>query len=106
MWRSEGPFDEFYDVPYTTITTNQIAGGIAMNTIPDACEFTYEFRNLASVTPQQVQERIGASQQVLGQPGELIAQVADALPGQPIVRVQGQPPLELRLGIRAGAAEA
>ena len=60
MWRSEGPFDEFYDVPYTTITTNQIAGGIAMNTIPDACEFTYEFRNLASVTPQQVQERIGA----------------------------------------------
>ena len=60
MWRSEGPFDEFYDVPYTTITTNQISGGIAMNTIPDACEFTYEFRNLASVTPQQVQERIGA----------------------------------------------
>ena len=31
-----------------------------MNTIPDACEFTYEFRNLAGVTPQQVQERIGA----------------------------------------------
>ena len=60
MWRSEGPFDEFYDVPYTTITTNQISGGIAMNTIPDACEFTYEFRNLAGVTPQQVQERIGA----------------------------------------------
>ena len=60
QWRAEGPFDRFYDVPYTTITTNQISGGIAMNTIPDACEFTYEFRNLASVMPQQVQQRVHA----------------------------------------------
>ena len=57
-WRAEGPFDAFYDVPYTTIGTNLISGGIAMNTIADACEFTYEFRNLAAVTPQGVQARI------------------------------------------------
>ena len=45
-WRAQGPFDEHYDVPYSTITTNQITGGIAVNTIPEACEFSYEFRNL------------------------------------------------------------
>ena len=58
LWRAEGPFDAFYDVPYTTITTNQISGGIAMNTIADACEFVYEFRNLSGVPPQDVQARI------------------------------------------------
>ena len=57
-WRAEGPFDEFYDVPYTTITTNQITGGIAINTIPEACEFSYEFRNLPGMSPADIQARI------------------------------------------------
>ena len=57
-WRADGPFDEFYDVPYSTITTNLIGGGIAMNTIPQLCEFTYEFRNLPVLSPAQIQGRI------------------------------------------------
>ncbi len=57
-WRANGPFDEFYDVPYSTITTNLIGGGIAMNTIPQLCEFTYEFRNLPVLSPAQIQGRI------------------------------------------------
>lgn len=59
-WRADGPFDPHYDVPYSTITTNQIGGGIAMNTIPQLCEFTYEFRNLPSVAPADVQARVEA----------------------------------------------
>lgn len=59
-WRAEGPYDAHYDVPYSTITTNQISGGIAMNTIPQLCEFTYEFRNLPSVAPADVQARVEA----------------------------------------------
>lgn len=57
-WRAEGPFDEFYDVPFTTITTNRISGGIAINTIPEACEFSYEFRNLPGMSPEGIQARI------------------------------------------------
>ncbi len=57
-WRAEGPFDEFYDVPFSTITTNRISGGIAINTIPEACEFSYEFRNLPGMSPEDIQARI------------------------------------------------
>ncbi|MFT3778170.1 MAG: acetylornithine deacetylase [Ottowia sp.] len=59
-WRAEGPFDDCYDVPYSTITTNMVSGGIAMNTIAQLCEFTYEFRNLPVVPPAEVQARIEA----------------------------------------------
>ncbi|MFC4274992.1 acetylornithine deacetylase [Achromobacter aloeverae] len=57
-YRTNGPYDTFYDVPFTTLTTNQIQGGIAVNTIPDACEFTYEFRNLPGMSPRDIQADI------------------------------------------------
>jgi acetylornithine deacetylase len=57
-YKAEGPFDAFYDVPFSTITTNRISGGIAVNTIPEACEFQYEFRNLPSLLPDVIQSRI------------------------------------------------
>lgn len=56
--RAQGPFDELFDVPHTTLTTNQISGGIAVNTIPAACEFSYEFRNLPSVAADDLQAQI------------------------------------------------
>ena len=34
-FKEHGPYDEFFDVPFTTMTTNQIQGGIAVNTIPE-----------------------------------------------------------------------
>ncbi|WP_454691030.1 acetylornithine deacetylase [Achromobacter aloeverae] len=57
-YRANGPYDTFYDVPFSTLTTNQIQGGIAVNTIPDACEFSYEFRNLPGMSPQDIQADI------------------------------------------------
>ncbi|WP_144639749.1 acetylornithine deacetylase [Bordetella genomosp. 13] len=53
--KAKGPYDEFFDVPFSTMTTNQIRGGIAVNTIPELCEFMYEFRNLPGVSPDSIQ---------------------------------------------------
>lgn len=57
-YKVNGPYDHLYDVPFTTMTTNQIRGGIAINTIPDLCEFTYEFRNLPGMSPDGIQTEI------------------------------------------------
>ena len=57
-YKQNGPYDQLYDVPFSTMTTNQIRGGIAINTIPELCEFTYEFRNLPGMSPQKIQEQI------------------------------------------------
>jgi acetylornithine deacetylase len=37
-----------YDVPYTTIQTSLISGGLSANTVPQECSFDFEFRNLPS----------------------------------------------------------
>jgi acetylornithine deacetylase len=41
-----GPFDEDFDVPYTTAQTGLVRGGIALNTVPNVCEFDFEIRDL------------------------------------------------------------
>ena len=57
-YKARGPYDNFYDVPFTTMTTNLIQGGIAVNTIPDLCEFSYEFRNLPGMRAADIQGEI------------------------------------------------
>jgi acetylornithine deacetylase len=57
-YKARGPYDTFYDVPFSTMTTNLIQGGIAVNTIPDACEFSYEFRNLPGIAPGDIQREV------------------------------------------------
>lgn len=52
--RLKGPQDEFYDVPFTSMTTNTIHGGTASNIIPEFCEFSFEFRNLPLMQPQDL----------------------------------------------------
>ncbi|MGN1056140.1 MAG: acetylornithine deacetylase [Comamonas sp.] len=59
-YKAQGPYDECFDVPYTTMTTNQIQGGIAVNTIPELCEFAYEFRNLPGMQPEGIQAQVEA----------------------------------------------
>lgn len=57
-YKVDGPYDHLYDVPFTTMTTNQIRGGIAINTVPDLCEFTYEFRNLPGMSSDRIQAEV------------------------------------------------
>jgi len=43
-----GARDPLYDVPYTTAHTGVVRGGTALNIVPDACTFEFEFRLLAT----------------------------------------------------------
>ena len=60
QYRDHGPYEALYDVPYTSVTTNLIQGGIAVNTIPQDCQFTYEFRNLPGMSPETIQAQVEA----------------------------------------------
>lgn len=44
--RENGPFDYDFDIPFTTVTTTIVSGGIASNVIPGTCEFIFEIRYL------------------------------------------------------------
>ncbi|RYZ09288.1 MAG: acetylornithine deacetylase [Comamonadaceae bacterium] len=57
-FRREGPFDADFDVPFTTMQTSIISGGIAVNTVPADCEFSFEYRNLPTVDTAPIIERI------------------------------------------------
>ena len=59
-WRDEGPYDEGYVVPYTTIGVNVIDGGIAGNTVPALCRLKLDYRTIAAVDPAEVLANIRA----------------------------------------------
>lgn len=54
------PFSDGFDVPFTTLQTGLIEGGIAVNTVPAACSFTFEFRNLPGSSADEIMDRIVA----------------------------------------------
>jgi acetylornithine deacetylase len=56
-FRDEGPYDDAFDVPYTTCTVNLIEGGIAVNTVPAACTLHFEFRSIAAVDSYALVDR-------------------------------------------------
>ena len=58
--RTEGPYDEAYVVPFTTVGVNMISGGIATNTVPELCTVRYEFRTVTPDDPAAVIEQITA----------------------------------------------
>ena len=44
--QSEGPFDNDFDPPYTTLHCGVMHGGTVNNIIPNQCQFDFEIRNL------------------------------------------------------------
>lgn len=44
--KQQGPFDQQFDPPYTTLHCGVIHGGTANNIIPESCQFDFEIRNL------------------------------------------------------------
>lgn len=48
---AEGPFDKGFDIPHTTVHTGVLRGGTALNIVPSACEFDFEFRYLPQENP-------------------------------------------------------
>jgi len=57
---TNGPFDQGFDPPYTTIHTGTIQGGTALNIVPKDCSFEFEFRYLPGDDPQAIMARIEA----------------------------------------------
>lgn len=58
--RAKGPYDQAFDVPFTTGQTGLIKGGIAANVVPSLCEFEFEFRNLPGVDGKALFKRVEA----------------------------------------------
>ncbi len=56
--RAQGPYDQAFDVPFTTGQTGLITGGVAANVIPALCEFQFEFRNLPGVDAHALFHRV------------------------------------------------
>jgi acetylornithine deacetylase len=59
-FRRSGPFDEDFDVPYTTAQTGLVRGGVALNTVPNACEFDFEIRDLPGTDVRRLVQTIEA----------------------------------------------
>jgi acetylornithine deacetylase len=59
-FRTQGPFDEHFDPPYTTINYGQIEGGQALNIIARRCRIGWETRPVAGVTADDVRGRLDA----------------------------------------------
>ena len=53
-----GPYDQEYDVPYTTCHTGVIQGGTALNIVPKDCWFDFEFRHLPADDPQKLYQEV------------------------------------------------
>jgi len=48
----EGARDAAYDVPHTTAHVGRVAGGTALNIVPNSCWFEFEFRHLPADDPE------------------------------------------------------
>jgi acetylornithine deacetylase len=49
---AEGPFDEDFQPPYSTMQTGTITGGVAVNIVPAMCAFDLELRHLPTHDPE------------------------------------------------------
>ena len=65
-WRENGPFDEGFLVPCSTLSVNMISGGTAQNIIPAEASVTFEFRTLPEVDPTEVIEGARAEAERIG----------------------------------------
>ncbi len=53
-----GPRDEGYGVPYSTVHAGVIHGGRALNIVPSECEVSFEIRNVSDDKPEEILRRI------------------------------------------------
>lgn len=51
---AEGPFDDDFHPPYSSMQTGTIRGGVAVNIVPAMCAFDLEIRHLPSHDPEPV----------------------------------------------------
>lgn len=54
----EGPRDDEYSVPYTTLHVGRIEGGTALNIVPNRCTVDFEIRNIEQDDPDALLHRL------------------------------------------------
>lgn len=57
----QGPFDQGYKVPHSTLHVGTISGGTALNIVPNRCEFVFEIRNIPTDLPDAIISEITAT---------------------------------------------
>src|SRR5258708_36052778 len=65
---TQGPRDEMYDVPHTTLLTSIVQGGTALNIVPDRCVIEFEARGLGIEESKSVTDAIVAWAQATIEP--------------------------------------
>ncbi|MDQ0507134.1 acetylornithine deacetylase [Xanthobacter agilis] len=68
LYARGGARDAAYDVPYSTFHVGRIAGGTALNIVPNACTLELEFRNLAEDDPATLLAELEADAEAVALP--------------------------------------
>lgn len=68
-----GPFEDGYEIPHTTLHTGVIKGGNALNIVPSYCEFDFEIRNIASEDPKTLVAEIQQQAAILSEEMQAIS---------------------------------
>lgn len=55
---ARGPLDAAFSVPHATLSAGPIAGGVAVNLVPDACRVDFELRTLPGQAAEEVLARV------------------------------------------------
>lgn len=115
---SNGPFDAAFEPPYSSLQVGTIAGGKAINIVPDLCMIELEARAISGINPSQLLEPVRAKAEALRSDGfevewrEMSAYPALALSARrPLARLveelTGETPLgAVSYGTEAGLYQA
>ncbi|MFK3789662.1 acetylornithine deacetylase [Pseudomonas piscis] len=81
--------DPRFDPPFTTLQTGIIAGGRALNIVPQDCQFDFEVRTLPGFDPRQVVDELQAYAQQQLLPGMRAVHADTAIDLQPLSAYPG-----------------
>ncbi|TVQ83015.1 MAG: acetylornithine deacetylase [Micavibrio sp.] len=56
--QKEGPFNQEFDPPCTTVHVGTVKGGTALNIVPNLCEFELEIRSIPEQNPEEIVDEI------------------------------------------------
>ncbi|MGA3248376.1 MAG: acetylornithine deacetylase [Paraburkholderia sp.] len=87
--QTDGARDARYDPPFSTVQTGVIGGGVAVNVVPDRCEFEFEIRELPGADGKRIVSELThfASDTLLPEMKRVAADAAIEL--QPLVEYPG-----------------
>lgn len=74
---ASGARDGDYDVPYTTLHVGRMAGGTALNIVPNRCQVEFEIRNLAADDPAALVAALRVDADRIVRPARALAPEAD-----------------------------